>query len=82
MAFSRPARIVIDQRHMPETAAVCSQLLVRHLNRNQNPVHPSESYWMLGEMPSRVHLTLTIAGAGFAAERGLPIADNDVSYDF
>ena len=59
-----------------------TRLLVRHLNRNQNPVHPSEIYWMLGEMPNRVHLTLTIAGVGFAADRGLPVSDNDVSYDF
>ena len=59
-----------------------AQLLVRHLRRDGNIVHPSEIYWMLGEMPSRMHLILTIAGAGFMPQRVLPVSDNEVSYDF
>lgn len=56
-------------------------LLVRHLIRNDAPVHPSELYWMLEEFPARAHLFLTAGGKGFAARRGMPVSENTVNYD-
>lgn len=57
------------------------QLLIRHLTRNDKPVHPSEINWMLGEMPERVHLVLRPSGPGFLPERKLPVSDNHVEFD-
>lgn len=56
-------------------------LLIRHLLRNEMPVHPSELYWMLGEFPDRRHLKLTAAGKGFVMSRGMPVSDNFVDFD-
>ncbi|MHB1678560.1 MAG: hypothetical protein ACYCSS_13705 [Sulfuriferula sp.] len=56
-------------------------LLMRHLVRNEMPVHPSEIYWMLGEFPDRCHLKLSAAGNGFSIARGISIADNFVDFD-
>lgn len=56
-------------------------LLVRHLVRNDAPVHPSEIYWMLGEFPARAHLILSAGGKGFAVKRGIAVSDNAVNYD-
>ena len=58
---------------------VSNQLWVRHLVRNDMPVHPSEIYWMLSEFPDNFHLKLTIAGKGFITERGMSIADNAIN---
>jgi hypothetical protein len=57
------------------------RLLIRHLSRNDAPVHPSEINWMLDEFPQRAHLILTVGGKGFAVKRGMPVADNDIDYD-
>jgi hypothetical protein len=57
------------------------RLLIRHLSRNDAPVHPSEIYWMLGEFPHRAHLILSVGGQGFAVKRGMPVADNDIDYN-
>jgi hypothetical protein len=57
------------------------RMLVRHLVRNDMPVHPSEIYWMLGEFPGRCHLQLQASGKGFLAERGMSVADNVVDFD-
>lgn len=57
------------------------RLLVRHLVRNEMPVHPSEIYWMLGEFPGRCHLQLQASGKGFLPERGMSVADNVVDFD-
>ena len=56
-------------------------LLIRHLMRNDMPVHPSEIYWMLGEFPERCHLKLSAAGKSFIATRGISIADNEVNFN-
>lgn len=54
-------------------------LLVRHLVRNEMPVHPSEIYWMLTEFPDSYHLKLSAAGRSFIASRGMSVADNAVN---
>ncbi|HET9113724.1 MAG TPA: hypothetical protein VFN66_07625 [Burkholderiales bacterium] len=56
-------------------------LLIRHLVRNEMPVHPSEIYWMLGEFPDRIHLKLTASGQGFMMSRGMPVSDNCVDFN-
>ena len=56
-------------------------LLIRHLMRNDMPVHPSEIYWMLGEFPDRLHLKLTASDMGFALSCGMPVSDNLVDFD-
>ncbi|MHB0990586.1 MAG: hypothetical protein ACYC0M_04840 [Burkholderiales bacterium] len=56
-------------------------LLIRHLVRNEMPVHPSEIYWMLGEFPDRIHIKLTASGQGFIMSRGIPVSDNFVDFD-
>ena len=55
------------------------RLLVRHLVRNNMPVHPSEIYWMLTEFPDNHHLMLTAAGKGFIAKRGMSVAENTIN---
>jgi hypothetical protein len=55
------------------------RLLVRHLVRNDMPVHPSEIYWMLTEFPDNHHLLLTAAGKGFIVKRGMSVAENAVN---
>ncbi len=57
------------------------RLLIRHLTRHNQPVHPSEIYWMLGEFPLCAHAVLRVSGQVFLAERGLPVSDNEVNYD-
>lgn len=54
-------------------------LLVRHLVRNDMPVHPSEIYWMLTEFPHTYHLKLTAAGKGFVLARGMSASENAVN---
>ena len=56
-------------------------LYLRHLTRHNQPVHPSEIYWMLGEFPARTHAILRVSGQGFLPERGLSVSDNDINYD-
>ena len=71
-------------QHLPLPLLVMvdgERLLIRHLSRNDAPVHPSEIYWMLGEFPHRAHLILTVGGKGFAVTRGMPVADNDIDYN-
>ncbi|MDR3391418.1 MAG: hypothetical protein P4L77_06735 [Sulfuriferula sp.] len=55
------------------------RLLVRHLMRNDMPVHPSEIYWMLTEFPDNHHLLLSVAGKGFIVKRGMSVAENAVN---
>lgn len=56
-------------------------LLIRHLVRNEMPVHPSEIYWMLGEFPERIHFELNASGQGFAMSRRMPVSDNFVDFN-
>lgn len=53
---------------------------VRHLVRNGRIVHPSEIYWMLREMPQRVHLELRFDNDEVIARAKLPVDDNAVDY--
>ena len=57
------------------------RLLIRHLTRDDAPVHPSEIYWMLGEFPAPRALVLTAGGKGFAVTRGIAVPDNAVNFD-
>lgn len=70
--------------HLPTpfiVKVVGSELWVRHLVRNDMPVHPSEITWMLSEFPDNYHLKLTAAGKGFIAERGMSVAENAINLD-
>ena len=83
-----PIEWVVHQQLLPHKIPVPflvkidgQHLLIRHLLRNDMPVHPSEIYWMLGEFPHRCHLKLSAAGQSFIATRGISIADNEVNFD-
>lgn len=53
----------------------------RHLVRNGRVVHPSEIYWMLREMPQRIHLELKFAHDDVVACAKMPVDDNAVAFD-
>ena len=83
-----PIEWVVHQHLMPHKIPMPfllkvdgEHLLIRHLVRNDMPVHPSEIYGMLGEFPIRHHLKLSVAGKGFIAAQGISIADNEVNFD-
>lgn len=54
----------------------------RHLVRGGRVVHPSEIYWMLREMPQRVHLELRFEHDGVVASTKMPVDDNSVEFEF
>lgn len=56
------------------------RVLVRHLERRGRIVHPSEIYWMLREMPQRVHLELCFDDDEVIARPKLPVDDNAVDF--
>lgn len=57
------------------------KLFLRHLTRNGKPVHPSEIFWMLKELPKKAHYVLRVSGESFIAEVGMPISENTIDYD-
>ncbi|NOT16695.1 MAG: hypothetical protein HOP20_01340 [Sulfuriferula sp.] len=70
------------KHHLPTpfiVKVIDETLWIRHLVRNNMPVHPSEIHWMLSEFPDNYHLKLTVAGAGFTVERGMSINDNAIN---
>lgn len=56
-------------------------LYIRHLTRSGSPVHPSEINWMLDEFPDRWHAALRPSGKGFLPEKGMPVSENDITFD-
>ena len=52
-------------------------LLLRHLRRGSQAVHPSEILWFLDEIEPRHHLKLTLKGASLEATPGIPPEDNE-----
>lgn len=58
------------------------ELLLRHLTRDGKVLDPSEIGWMLDEIETRHHARLVRSGDAFEVERGLPVGDNDIDYDF
>ncbi|OOG23981.1 hypothetical protein B1C78_09710 [Thioalkalivibrio denitrificans] len=52
-------------------------ILLRHLTRNEQPVHPGEIRWFLDEMDTRHHMRLRITHDEFVPEPGIPSADNE-----
>lgn len=54
------------------------QLLVRHLTRGGQAVHPSEILWFLDEIETRHHARLVRRAPGvLETTRGIPVEDNE-----
>lgn len=49
---------------------------LRHLQRDDKVVHPSEILWFLDEMGSRFHRLLRPEPTGFRVETGMPLQEN------
>lgn len=59
------------------------ELLLRHLTRaGGGMLDPSEIGWILDEIDTRYHARLSRRDDGFEIERGLPVSDNEIDYDF
>ncbi|WP_018880970.1 hypothetical protein [Thioalkalivibrio sp. ALE30] len=53
-------------------------ILVRHLQRGEHAVHPSEIAWFLEELDTRHHARLVFTeDGGLDAHPGLPVDDNE-----
>jgi hypothetical protein len=53
------------------------RLLVRHLTRGSNPVHPSEILWFIDEIDERHHASLQRAGETLEPQHVLAVEDNE-----
>jgi hypothetical protein len=74
LGLPHPLLAVVDRQ---------GRVTLRHLTREEGPIHPSELAWMRDELDDRFHARLhPDAEGGFTTEWGIPVADNTIETDY